>query len=86
MFTLLVILKLLSGKLLIVDTLTLPSNQSNKLSTVKPISDVVSNVLSPETEILLTALTYKLLFLRSTNLWVSETTPVAKTPVSMPVG
>ena len=81
-----VILKLLSGKLLIADILTSQSNQSNKLSMVKPISDVVSNALSPETEISLTALTYKLLFLRLTNLWVSETTPLAKTLVSMPVG
>jgi len=86
MFTLLVILKLLFGKLLTVDILTLPLNQLNKHLMVKPILDAESNVLSPEMETLLTELTYKLLFLRLTNLWVSEITLLDKILESMRVG
>ena len=86
MFTLQVILKLLFGKLLIVDILTLLLNLLNKLSMDKLTSVAVYNVSSPETEIWHTVLIYKLLFPRSTNLWVLETILPAKTPVCMLVG
>ena len=65
MFTLLVILKLLFGKLLIVDTLTLPLNQLNKHSMVKLISARRLPAPSHVTVILSTACICKLLFLVS---------------------
>jgi hypothetical protein len=50
------------------------------------ILDAESNVLSAEMEILLTAPISKLQFPKSTNLWVLETTQLAKTQEFMPVG
>ena len=71
MFTLQVTLKLLSGKSHTADTLTLRLSLLNKPSTDKPTLDVVLLALSAEMVILLTAHTFKSLFLKSINLWVT---------------